>query len=270
MAEATLYCKQKYALLPQLNKEKDSIPVCISGIPFFEEIFNEIGEGKIEFLKWNYEEGDVIEMKGKEKEEVAKIKGPIHLILQAERLGLNLLTRCSGISTTCHQMVSYAKEKGYKGELAGTRKTTPGFRLVEKYGLIVGGFSPHRYDVSSMVMLKDNHIDGCNGSITEAVKRTRSLCGFATQIEVECRSITDAMEAAKAGANIVMLDNFQPDSFKKAAEEIKKTYPNIIVEGSGGIRPDMYEQYFNDHVDVLSTSYTIQGHDCIDFSLKLN
>lgn len=98
---------------------------------------------------------------------------------------------------------------GWAGSLAGSRKTTPGFRIVEKYGLMVANVDPHRYDLSSMVMLKDNHIT-ISGSIKNAVDKVKIVSGFSTKIEVECRNMREAVEAGKASVDIVMLDNFSP------------------------------------------------------------
>lgn len=103
-------------------------------------------------------------------------------------------------------MLKLARAASYSGIIAGTRKTTPGFRLVEKYGMLVGGIDPHRYDLSSMVMLKDNHI-WSKGSIPKAVSAARSVCGFSLRIEVEVRDEAEAVQAIEAGADVVMLDN---------------------------------------------------------------
>merc|ERR1712238_204471 len=111
------------------------------------------------------------------------------------------------------------------GYVAGTRKTTPGFAIVEKYGLLVGGAATHRLDLSQMVMLKDNHIWAA-GSITDAVQLARKAAGFSQKIEVECQSLEEATEAAAAGADIVMLDNFEPDKLREDAKSFKKNYPH--------------------------------------------
>ena len=126
-----------------------------------------------------------------------------------------------------------------------------------------------RYDLSSMVMLKDNHIWSM-GSISSAVKRTREIGGFSTKIEVECRSIEEAIEAAKSGADIAMLDNWSPDSAKTAAKQLKKDFPHLTIECSGGIRRENCQLYFSEDIDVVSMSSTTQGYSVVDFSLKVN
>ena len=106
----------------------------------------------------------------------------------------------SGVATAAHAAMEVARAHGWSGKVAGTRKTTPGFGLVEKYALLVGGADTHRMDLSNMVMLKDNHI-WSTGSITESVRRARYACGFSTKIEVECTSQQDAVEAGEAGGD---------------------------------------------------------------------
>merc|ERR1711959_364032 len=131
---------------------------------------------------------------------MATVSGPANRVLQAERTMLNILSRCSGVATAAREVSGTAHANGWHGCIAGTRKTTPGFRIVEKYGLLVGGCATHRLDLSQMVMLKDNHIMSA-GSITAAVKTARSAAGFSQKIEVEAGNIKDALEAAGAGAD---------------------------------------------------------------------
>lgn len=153
--------------------------------------------------------------------------------------------------------------------MQGTRKTTPGFRLVEKYSLLVGGVSTHRQDLSQMVMLKDNHI-WSTGSITSAVQRARSAAGFSMKIEVEVQSIGEALEACAAGADIVMLDNFTPENAGLAAQQVKEHHPNILIEVSGGISEESVGSYLSPYVDILSMGSLTHGYFCVDFSLKID
>ena len=144
-------------------------------------------------------------------------------------------------------MLDLVRGEGYKGVLAGTRKTTPGFRLVEKYGMLVGGIDGHRHDLSSMIMLKDNHI-WAKGSITNAVKAARAVGGFALKIEVEVQSETEADEAIEAGADVVMLDNFDGEGLKVAARSLKERWKgkrDVLLESSGGLTEDNVKAYIN-------------------------
>ena len=163
-----------------------------------------------------------------------------------------------------------ARARGWTGWVAGTRKTTPGsFRLVEKYGLLVGGAATHRLDLSQMVMLKDNHVVAAGGSIAAAVQRARMAAGFSQKIEVECQSLEQAEEAAEAGADIVMLDNFAPDRLRADAATFKQKYPHVLVEASGGITIKTMPDFLCDAVDIISQGKLTQGYDCIDYSLKI-
>jgi len=119
-----------------------------------------------------------------------------------------------------------------------------------------------------MVMLKDNHIVAA-GSIAKAVQCARKAAGFSQKIEVECQSLEEAVEAATAGADIVMLDNFEPERLKQDATTFKQQFPHVLVEASGGITIDTMHRYLCDAVDIVSQGKLTQGYQCIDFSLKI-
>lgn len=232
----------------------------LAGVPFFDAIFNELG-CKVE---WEFSEGTQIEPKTM----VARVTGKVNKILLGERVALNCITRACGIATKARNLAKLKAEQKWHGEIAGTRKTTPGFRLVEKYALLVGGVSTHRYDLSSMIMLKDNHIWSA-GSVKRAVQDARKVGGFSIKIEVECRSIEEATEAATAGADVVMLDNFEPEALHKTAAVLKQEFPHLFIEGSGGVTIDNVIQYFGPHVDVVSMGSLTQGYEAVNFSLKV-
>jgi nicotinate-nucleotide pyrophosphorylase (carboxylating) len=204
------------------------------------------------------------------KVKLATVTGPVSHLLRGERTALNSLSRCSGVATLSSECVRIARSQGWAGEVDGTRKTTPGFRLVEKYGLLVGGALTHRLDLSQMVMLKDNHIWSCGGSIEAAVKKARGVSCFSQKIKVECQSLEEALIAAEAGTDVVMLENFTPDRLRADAKAFKESYPHVKVEASSGITIETMADYFNEHVDViLSQGALTQGYDCVDFSLKI-
>lgn len=117
-------------------------------------------------------------------------------------------------------------------------------------------------------MLKDNHIWSC-GSIENAVKLARKASGFSQKIEVECQSLEEALEAAGAGADIVMLDNFEPERLKKDAKVFKEKFPNVLIEASGGITTETMPDFLCPEVDIVSQGKLTQGYPCIDFSLKI-
>lgn len=232
----------------------------LAGVPFFNAIFKELECS----VTWNEKEGTSIEP----IKCIATVNGKVRQLLLGERVALNCLSRASGIATLARRLHTIAENVGWKGEIAGTRKTTPGFRLVEKYALLVGGVSTHRYDLSSMIMLKDNHI-WTSGSISQAVKDARTVGGFSSKVEVECRSLEDAEEAANAGSDVVMLDNFKPKALQDAASVIKSKYNKTLVEASGGITEDTLVDYLLPEIDVVSLSRLTQGYDTVDFSLKI-
>lgn len=239
----------------------------LAGFPFVEAIFYELGC----VVTWTVPEGAVLAGSGARRIAAGTVTGPAARVLQGERTALEVLTRCSAVATYAARVVKAATDKNpnWKGKVAATRKTTPGaFRLVEKYGAIVGGADPHRYSLSTMVMLKDNHID-ISGSITKAVAASRKLCGFSTKIEVECRSEADAIEACGAGADVVMLDNFSPEAAATAGKRIKARFPFVIVETSGGITVDSIAKYAADGIDIISVGSITHGPPPVDISMKI-
>lgn len=241
-------------------------PGVLAGKPFFETVFRILGCT----VTWNSSaaEGVYLSASSEHKLALATVSGPIHKLLQGERTALNTLSRCSGVATVSQQAVAAARDAHWKGWVAGTRKTTPGFRIVEKYGLLVGGAATHRLDLSQMVMLKDNHIQSA-GSIRSAIQLARQAAGFSQKIEVECSHLADAMEAAQAGADIVMLDNLEPQVLKVTARMLKKDFPHVLIEASGGITTETMKDYLSDDVDIVSQGKLTQGYDCIDYSLKV-
>ncbi|KAJ2512720.1 nicotinate-nucleotide diphosphorylase (carboxylating) [Coemansia sp. RSA 2049] len=251
--QATLYCKSDGVL---------------AGVPFFNEVFRQTGCT----VYWSFEEGaEIIPMEGRVA--VAQVCGPARRILMGERLALNILARCSGVATRARSLRKIADTNGFLGVVAGTRKTTPGFRLVEKYGMEVGGADTHRMDLSTMVMLKDNHV-WATGSITDAVEKARSVAGFSIKIEVECQSEKEALEAIAAGADIVMLDNFTPESIATAATSLKAhcltINKNVLIEASGGITEENAPRYMIPTIDIISFGSMTQGVPHVDFSLKIS
>ncbi|SCU82898.1 LAFA_0D00672g1_1 [Lachancea sp. 'fantastica'] len=239
----------------------------LSGVPFAQEVFDQC---KLEVV-WFFEEGSFLSPEVGQKIRVAEIRGEARNILVAERTALNLLSRSSGIATASRNLVKAARETGYQGLIAGTRKTTPGLRRLEKYSMLVGGCDTHRYDLSSMVMLKDNHI-WSTGSITRAVTDARSVCGFAVKIEVECQSEEEADEAITAGADVIMLDNFTGETLQIAAQNLKQRWQGekqFLLECSGGLKLSNINEYLCEHIDIYSTSSVHQGTNVVDFSLKI-
>ncbi|GAC75703.1 quinolinate phosphoribosyl transferase [Moesziomyces antarcticus T-34] len=254
---ATLFCKSEG---------------CLAGVPFFDEVFRQLDCT----VTWHYNEGDWLGSPDGSavKIAVATVTGASRKILLGERVALNTLARCSGIATASARFLAKARNAGYTGIVAGTRKTTPGFRDVEKYGMLVGGVDMHRYDLSSMVMLKDNHI-WSTGSVTNAVHAARSACGFSLKIDVEVQSYAEAVEAITAGADVVMLDNMDGDTLISNATRLKAEFAGkhkFLLESSGGIDIDNVQQggHVDNAIDIISTSSIHQSTKHVDFSLKID
>jgi len=202
---------------------------------------------------------------------IATVKGKARFLLLGERVALNLLARCSGIATKSKRFKDLARSYGFKGIIAGTRKTTPGFRLVEKYGMLVGGIDPHRQDLSSMIMLKDNHI-WSSGSITLAIQQARKVGGFSLLLDVEVGSKDEADEAIEAGADVIMLDNMEGNELVIVAKTLKDKWRGqrkFLFESSGNITEANLRQRAINEIDILSTSAVHQSVQHIDFSLKI-
>ncbi|KXN70619.1 nicotinate-nucleotide diphosphorylase [Conidiobolus coronatus NRRL 28638] len=255
-------------------KEETSVLYCksyvivLAGVPFFNEVFRLTNCS----VEWLFEEGTVInpEEQGVKKVPVAYVRGKCKDILIGERLALNIFGRCSSIATQSKRFSNLKEKEGFNGVIAGSRKTTPGFRLVEKYGMLVGGCDMHRMDLSSMIMLKDNHI-WSRGNITEAVKAARSVGGFSMKIDVEVGSFEEACEAIEAGGDIIMLDNIEPPTLHEVAKNLKEKYSNktFLLEASGGVTLDSIVNYFGPNIDIISMSGLNYGVTPVDFSLKI-
>lgn len=191
--------------------------------------------------------------------------GNARSILSTERFVLNCMQRMSGIATMTHDWD--ARLLGTKTKLLDTRKTTPNFRLCEKWAVAIGGGTNHRFGLYDMIMLKDNHID-YNGSITTAVKMAREYreeLGKPLKIEVETRNLAEVEEAVKAGADRIMLDNMDVPEMREAVQLIDGA---CETEASGGITRDMLKDIATTGVDFISAGALTHSASNIDLSLK--
>lgn len=204
----------------------------------------------------------------KEGEIIFRLNGGAVSILRAERLALNFLGHLSGIATLTRACVDTVRRYSETTRVACTRKTTPGIRKFEKLAVASGGGDTHRFNLSDSVMIKDNHIKlmGIEAAI-EAAKKT----SFTRKIEVEVESAENAVLAAKLGADIIMLDNMQPDAIQETLKVLKGKglRDSVIVEASGGISRENLENYAKTGVDVISMGSLIHRSRWIDMSLEI-
>lgn len=198
---------------------------------------------------------------------LAIVEGSTHSILMGERLALNLLQRMSGIATKTRVYADAIK--GYPARIADTRKTTPGHRALEKYAVLVGGGSNHRYGLYDAVLIKDNHIKAAGG-VREAVASAKAYIPHTMKIEVEAETKEQAVEAAEAGADIVMLDNMSPAAMKETVAALRQIAPHVVIEASGGIRPETAAEVAACGVDIISVGGLTNSIQALDISLDLN
>jgi nicotinate-nucleotide pyrophosphorylase (carboxylating) len=172
----------------------------------------------------------------------------------------------SGIATLTQAFVAAAE--GAKVRITDTRKTTPGLRALEKYAVRTGGGANHRSDLSSGVLIKDNHI-ALVGSVKEAVRRARDSAPHGLRIAVEVDTLQQLDEALEAGAEGVLLDNFQTRDMTDAVKRVRDRAPKTIVEASGGVTLDRMREIGKTGVDVVSIGAITHSARAIDFSCEI-
>lgn len=205
---------------------------------------------------------------------LAEVRGPARAILSGERVALNLLQRLGGVATLTRQYVERVHDTGVA--IMDTRKTLPGVRLLEKYAVRCGGGKNHRLGLDDQVLIKDTHLASLGGgtrAIEEAVRRCHRLQRRGVLIEVEVATIVEAMAAARAGADIVMLDNMRPTTVHHAVQEIRALEQQIgrrvILEASGGITLRNAAAYAQSGVDWISVGALTHSAPALDISLNI-
>lgn len=235
----------------------------VAGVKLAVEIFTEFGvETKI--MK---NDGEKI----KKDQVIMELSGDPHNILSLERTVLNLMMRMSGIATLTSKLVELVKNVNPDVIVAGTRKTTPGLQFFEKDAIRSGGGDTHRYRLDDGILIKDNHL-ALVGDVAEAVSRARKYASFTKKIEIEVENTDETLQAARAGADIIMLDNMTPEEVTNVLSvlEKEKLRGNIIIEVSGGINPENIVDFAKTGVDVISTGYMTHSARSLDLSLELH
>ena len=247
-----IYKKDRLAEISLYSKE-DGI---LAGLDVFKRVF-ELLDNSVEFTEYKKDGDKVLN-----KDLILKIRADVKIILSAERTALNYLQRMSGIATYTRKMVEALDDKNIL--LLDTRKTTPNMRIFEKYAVRVGGGYNHRYNLSDAIMLKDNHINAA-GSITEAIKLAKGYSPFIKKIEIEVEDLKGVEEAVKAGADIIMLDNMDIETTKKAIKIINK---KAIIECSGNIDITNINRFKGLEIDYISSGAITHSAKILDLSLK--
>ena len=227
----------------------------IAGLEVYARVFHILGGVTVDLLK---KDGDKVYP----KEKIAELKGSTRNILMGERVALNILQRMSGIATLTNKFVKQIEHTHAK--LLDTRKTTPNLKILEKYAVKVGGGNNHRFNLSDGVMLKDNHIDAAGG-ITNAVNLARKNSSFVRKIEVETETLDMVQEALDVKADIIMLDNMDLDTAKKAVSMIGN---KAEIEFSGNVSLETIKSIAEIGVDFISVGALTHSAKILDLSMK--
>ena len=194
---------------------------------------------------------------------IARLTGDAALLLQGERVALNLLQRMCGIATMTARYVEAVR--GTKARVVDTRKTTPGLRILEKYAVRVGGGTNHRTGLYDGVLIKENHITAAGG-LTEAVQRAKSYIPHTMKVEVETETLAQVAEALAAGADIIMLDNMDTTAMREAVALIAG---RALVEASGGVNLESIRGIAETGVDIISVGALTHSARAMDISMLM-
>ena len=211
---------------------------------------------EVDLLK---KEGDFI----KRGDSIANVRGNVRALLSAERVILNLLQHLSGIATATFDVIQVLDDPSIS--IVDTRKTLPGLRALQKHAVLCGGGKNHRFRLDDAVMIKDNHIKAA-GNITTAIRLVRSKIGHTIKVEVETETKEQVLEAVEANADVIMLDNRNPQEVKRLCGLIPE---HIIVEVSGGITPQNIATYKGCGAHIISLGWLTHSVKSLDISFNL-
>ena len=242
-------------LTAKLDTRVDGI---LCGTKVFERVFKLLSDD-VE-IKFNFKDGDRI----KAGDVIATLTGSASAILKGERTALNYIQRMSGIATETRKYQDAIGDN--KARISDTRKTTPNFRVFEKYSVFVGGACIHRFNLADCAMIKDNHIK-LAGSLTLAVEKIRTNISHTHKIEVECDTLEQVVEAVDCGADIIMLDNM---SCERMAEAVNLINGKAIVEASGNVNLSTVADIAKTGVDIISSSAIVAKAPTLDLGLDID
>jgi len=206
----------------------------------------------------------------KAKHILMKISGDTRTILSVERTLLNIISRMSGIATTTRKLTEKIRKARLKTKVACTRKVAPGLLYFDKKAAFIGGGDTHRLHLDDMILIKDNHI-AVVGSVEKAIKTVRKNASFSKKVEVEVTKVKDVLTGVKAGADIIMLDNFSPKQIEKAVRLLEKErlYGKVLLEASGGITAKNILSYASTGVGIVSLGEITDSTKALDISLEI-
>jgi nicotinate-nucleotide pyrophosphorylase (carboxylating) len=229
----------------------------LAGLQVAQEVFTTLDPAMV--FDAAFQDGDQIE----DGEEIVTVQGKFQALLTGERTALNFLQRLSGISTQTRHYLD--RVTGYQVRLTDTRKTTPGWRRLEKYAVKMGGADNHRFGLYDGILIKDNHIAACGG-VREAVHRVRNDTTHGLKIEVEASSLNQVKEALESNVDIIMLDNMNLSNVRKAVKLIEG---KALIEVSGGVTLDGLTQIADTGVDMISIGALTHAARAVDISMRV-
>jgi nicotinate-nucleotide pyrophosphorylase (carboxylating) len=232
--------------------------IVLAGMEIFESVFLNLDDTI--GIKVHHRDGEIISPRTL----IAELDGRARPILAGERTALNFLQRLSGVATLTRRYVDAVK--GYQVAIVDTRKTTPGWRVLEKYAVRVGGGKNHRHDLGDGVLIKDNHIVAAGG-IKAAIDMARTWGHHLLKIEVEVETIEQVEEALQAEADVIMLDNMLPVML---AEAVKIIAGRAIVEASGGVSLETVVEIARTGVDLISVGKLTHSAPAVDIHLEFD
>lgn len=233
-------------------------PLVLAGTPIITVILDVAGAAAVEIAR-QVEEGRAVGS----GTVVCELRGDVEALLGIERVTLNFLQRMSGVATLTRRYVEAVADT--PARIVDTRKTLPGWRLLDKYAVSIGGGVNHRFGLDDGVLVKDNHIAACGG-IAAAVERARASAHHLLKLEVECDTMAEVEEALAAGVDVILLDNMLPDALRAAVARIGG---RALVEASGGITLANVREVAESGVDLISVGALTHSASAVDLALDL-
>lgn len=231
-------------------------PGVIAGLPLAVETFRQLNSRVV--IRVDGEDGRSVDAGAV----FAVLSGSARGLLSAERVALNFLQRLSGIASLTAKFVAAVEGTGAK--ILDTRKTTPGWRSLEKYAVRAGGGVNHRMDLSSAILIKDNHLRALDGDLELAIRRTRDMAPRGTKVEVECDRLNQVKAAVAAGADVILLDNMKVEEIRRCVDVVQR---RAILEASGGVTLGNVRAIAKTGVDRISVGALTHSAPALDLGL---